>query len=397
MLGICRLRPTIVSYPWGSRTGIAAFLGRRPAEEPEAELWMGAHPKAPSEVEVDGRWTSLAALVEAAPQDVLGRRVADRHGSGLPFLFKVLAAGRALSIQAHPDRRQAAAGCRREDRLGIPRDAPRRNYRDASHKPEILYALTPFSALRGFRPAAEAFELMAQAGVAEALPEACAALRAGDLKGFFTAYMALDQGRVAAVLAAALETIAAAATDDGAFARVLELARQFPGDRGVLAPLYLHLLELEPGQALFTGPGVLHAYLEGVGLELMASSDNVVRGGLTDKHVDVAELLAILRFETQPPRLLSSTVAAGERRFETVEGLQLSVIDVREGLAHERGGGRSVEILLCGEGRGVVREVSRTAEVAFTRGDALLVPATVPGYRTEGDATLYRAAVAAGV
>ncbi len=301
MLGICRLRPTIVSYPWGSRTGIAAFLGRRPAEEPEAELWMGAHPKAPSEVEVDGRWTSLAALVEAAPQDVLGRRVADRHGSGLPFLFKVLAAGRALSIQAHPDRRQAAAGCRREDRLGIPRDAPRRNYRDASHKPEILYALTPFSALRGFRPAAEAFELMAQAGVAEALPEACAALRAGDLKGFFTAYMALDQGRVAAVLAAALETIAAAATDDGAFARVLELARQFPGDRGVLAPLYLHLLELEPGQALFTGPGVLHAYLEGVGLELMASSDNVVRGGLTDKHVDVAELLAILRFETQPP------------------------------------------------------------------------------------------------
>ena len=195
MIGISKLRNSIQAYAWGSKTGIADFLGREPAAGPEAELWMGAHPRAPSAVEIDGEWVSLADVVRAAPVEVLGPRAA-RDGAALPFLLKVLAAGRALSIQAHPDQRQAAAGCRREDAAGIPRDAAQRNYRDASPKPEIIYAWTPFTALRGFRPPAEIHRRMRRVGLPERAPEIGEALERGDLEGFFDAYMALAGRRL---------------------------------------------------------------------------------------------------------------------------------------------------------------------------------------------------------
>ena len=288
MLTISRLRNPIQTYAWGSRTGIADFLGRPPADEPQAELWMGAHPQAPSEVEIDGRWRSLAEVVDAHPREVLGDAVVARHGPALPFLFKVLAASRALSIQAHPDRVQAVAGCRREDDLSLSRRAPERNYRDPNHKPEVILAVTPFVVLRGFREPADILEQMQHLDLPELLPEACRALGAGDLEGFFSDYMRLAPARLDAVLARALTGIDA--TGDGEVDRwIAKLDRQLPGDRGILAPLFLHLEELTPGEAIFTGPGVLHAYLEGVGIELMANSDNVVRGGLTCKHVDVDE------------------------------------------------------------------------------------------------------------
>ncbi len=390
MLGISRLRNPIQTYAWGSRTGIADFLGRpSPAGEPQAELWMGAHPKAPSEIEIDGRWRSLAEVIDEHPKEVLGDRVVARHGTTLPFLFKVLAAGRALSIQAHPDRGQAIAGCRREDELGISRLAPERNYRDSNHKPEVILAVTPFVILRGFRAPEEILESMRRLELPELMPAAGRALRAGDLEGFFGAYMSLDGEQLDAVLARALAAIEAAGGDGEADHWVAKLERQFPGDRGILAPLFLHLKELAPGEAIFTGPGVLHAYLDGVGIELMANSDNVVRGGLTPKHVDVGELLRILRFEPEPPRLLASTVTGGERRLETVAGeFDLSVIDVEPGRSH-RGPGGSVEILLCAHGRGCVR--ASTVALDFGQGDALLVPAAAGSYLIEGNATLFRA------
>ncbi len=395
MINISKLRNPIQNYAWGSRTAIADFLGRpSPAAEPQAELWMGTHPGALSEVEIDGRWVSLADAVAAHPEQVLGSEVVARHGAELPFLFKVLAAGRALSIQAHPDRRQAAAGCRREDDLGIPRSAPERNYRDASHKPEVIYALTPFHILRGFRPAAETLVRMDRLDLIELMPEIGNALRAGNLQRFFSAYMALDPERLHAVLARARARIEAGDAGGEACAWVAKLERQFPGDRGVLAPLFLYLSKLSPGDAVFTGPGVLHAYLEGLGVELMANSDNVVRGGLTGKHVDVSELLKILRFEPEPPAALSSRRAGGERRFAPVaEEFDLSVVAVASGKVHHAGGG-SVEILLCSRGGGFVRTAGE--ELAFTRGDSLLVPAAAGSYRIEGRATLFRAGVPAG-
>ncbi len=402
MLGISKLHNSIRHYAWGSRTGIAEFLGRpSPAAEPEAELWMGAHPGAPSEVEIGGRRVSLAEVIAEHPREVLGA-AADLHGATLPFLFKVLAAGQALSIQAHPNRRQAAAGCRREDELGIARDDALRNYRDANHKPEVLCAVTTFVVLRGFRPPAEILDLMRPLGLPDALPEVGSALRSGDLESFFGAYMSLERERFDAALARALVRIGdrhGTGTDtgtdtdtDNAFAWVEKLERQFPGDRGVLAPLFLHLLELSPGEAIFTGPGVLHSYLDGVGIELMANSDNVVRGGLTSKHADVQELLRILRFEPETPRLLSSITDRGVRRYQTVAGeFDLSVLEVEpEAPCQAPGGGAC--ILLCTRGRGTIRSTG-DAPLAFDRGDCLLVPAAAGSYLIAGSASLYRASV----
>jgi mannose-6-phosphate isomerase len=259
----------------------------------------------------------------------------------------------------------------------------------------MIVAVTPFVILRGFRPPTETLERLDRLALTELMPEVGDALREGDLERFFSAYMALEPGRLRTVLERALARIDAgdAGGDDGAAAWVVKLEGQFPGDRGILAPLFLHLLELAPGEAAFTGPGVLHAYLEGTGVELMASSDNVVRGGLTPKHVDLEELLRILRFEPQPPRRLGSTVAGGERRFDRVaEEFGLSVVEVASGEVHRDGGG--VEILLCSRGRGLIQGASG-GSLAFGRGDSLFVPAAAGGYRLEGDAALFRAFVPA--
>ncbi|MCP3963288.1 MAG: mannose-6-phosphate isomerase, class I [bacterium] len=393
MLTIHPLRNQIQAYSWGSRSALAELLGRPvPAEEPQAELWMGAHPRAPSSIRVEGIWRSLADVVAERPEELLGRRVVERHGRELPFLFKVLAAERALSIQAHPDREQAAMGCRREDALRVPRDAARRNYRDDRHKPEVLYALTPFRMLRGFQPAAEILARLRDLDLCSIAPELCEALAAADLKGFFTAYMSLEEERWRHLLSVALSRAEARAAGDAGCACVLELERQFAADRGVLAPLFLHFVELRAGQAIFTGPGVLHSYVSGLGIELMANSDNVVRGGLTSKHVDVGELVEILRFEPRPPRLLSSGARGGACRIESMaEEFALDRLEVTVGTAVEAEGERGVEILLCTAGAGTA--TAQDSELTFARGDSFLVAGRVASYRVAGTATLFRARV----
>ena len=393
MIGISKLHNPIQSYPWGSRTAIAEFLGLpAPAAAPQAELWMGAHAKAPSALEVGGQSKSLPEVIRQSPREILGDSIAEDFDDTLPFLLKVLAAERALSIQAHPDARQARAGFARENGLGLPLSAPQRNYRDPRHKPEILYALEPFWILRGFRPCADIVARLRPVGLLQDLGDAGAALLDGDLERFLSAYLRLDAARIGEILPPALTRIGARAATDDAYRWVVELDRQFPKDRGVLAPLFLHLLELQPGEAIFTGPGILHAYLSGVGVELMANSDNVVRGGLTTKHVDVEELIAILRFDDAPPRRLGSTVEAGERRFEAESNeIDLAVIEVKAPRPHSRSAEHGVEILLCSAGGGVVRETASGRAAAFARGEALLVPAAVGGYRIEGTATVFRA------
>ncbi len=393
MLGISKLENPIQPYSWGSHTGIARFLGRPyPTVEPQAEMWMGAHPKAPSKVETADGKVRLDDLIRKTPRQILGARVAERFDQSLPFLFKILAAGQALSIQAHPDPSQAAAGCQREDALGISRNDDKRNYRDAHHKPEVLVAVTPFWILRGFRPASEILEHFEPLGLSEWLPETLAALQADDLRGFLASYLALDKSCLAEILPRALERIGDNPESHSVGSWVLELHRQFPGDRGVLAPLFLHLLELQPGEAIFTGPGILHAYLDGVGIELMANSDNVVRGGLTGKHVDRDELLAILRCDTEPPHQLSSTKSGGERVFDRVaDEFALSVVDVNQHQPFEREG-EIVELWLCATGSGLMQEVGGPAQ-PFVQGEAFLVPASVSKLRIDGTATLFRATV----
>ena len=299
------LRGAIRTYAWGSRTAIAEFTGRPvPAAHPEAELWFGAHPADPAWLQTaDGEISLLDRLTED-PEGQLGAAAQARFGGALPFLVKLLAADEPLSLQAHPSAEQAVEGYRREQQCGVPLTSPVRNYRDASHKPELLVALQPFEALAGFRPAAHTIELLHELAVAELEP--FIALLAGEsdadgLRALFTTWITAPQPDldtlIPAVLDGATRYLRAGADRFAAEAvTVLELGERYPGDAGVLAALLLNRISLAPGEGIFLPAGNLHTYLRGVGLEVMANSDNVLRGGLTPKHVDVPELLRVLDF-----------------------------------------------------------------------------------------------------
>ncbi|MEH0845274.1 mannose-6-phosphate isomerase, class I [Micromonospora sp. CPCC 205711] len=300
----------IRDYAWGSRSAIAELQGRPvPSDGPEAELWLGAHPGAPATVDRDGDRVSLVDLLAADPGHWLGERVLDRFGARLPFLLKVLAADAPLSLQAHPDAAQARAGYAAD----ADRTDGRRNYVDPYHKPELLVALSPMAALCGFRDPAVSAEVLAGFGV-PALGPVVDALRTGPaglreaVRLLLTWPAAERTGLVAAVVAAPV------AGGDAELARAL--AEAYPDDPGVLVALLLHHVRLAPGEAIWMPAGNLHAYLRGTGVEIMAASDNVLRGGFTPKHVDVGELLRVLRFEVlDDPVVRPEPVAPGVVRW----------------------------------------------------------------------------------
>jgi mannose-6-phosphate isomerase len=288
------LQAIIRGYPWGSHEFIAKVQGRpAPTEEPEAELWIGAHPDSPSTVDSQ----PLDKLIEAAPKQFLGEQAVQRFGPRLPYLMKLLAAQQPLSVQAHPDSAQASAGFAAEDAAGIPKGSPARNYADPFHKPELLVALEDFDALCGFRPADEAAAALTALGIPE-LDPVVRMLGAGDLRGALRTLLSEDERLVERV--AAHDPLAA------------RLASFYPGDPGVLVALLLNHRTLRAGEAVWMPARTLHAYVEGAGVEIMAASDNVLRGGLTRKHVDVPELLRVLSFESVPiPIIPAERVADG--------------------------------------------------------------------------------------
>lgn len=389
---ILRLRNPIKSYAWGSRTAIPELLGAPASAEPQAEMWMGAHPTAPSDVLTGNGATALDAFVAGDPAAVLGPEVAARYGGALPFLMKVLAAEEPLSIQAHPSRAQAEAGFARESAAGIPLDAPQRNYRDANHKPELLCALTPFSALERFRAPSEVADRMEVLGTRD-LQAVLGALRVEGIGAFFHELMSLADAARRRVLAAARR--AAEGSPDPALDWVGRLARAHPGDLGALAPLYLNLVTLEAGEALYLPAGELHSYLEGMGIELMANSDNVLRGGLTGKHVDLPELMSTLSFEHGPvERLRAKEVVTGERHYRTpADEFALSVLEVGPHQIYESASERNVEILLCTQGACRLGGRAGESSLEVRRGDSVLLPAALGGYRVEGEGVIYRAQV----
>ncbi|WP_104180329.1 mannose-6-phosphate isomerase, class I [Arthrobacter sp. B0490] len=373
------LRP----YAWGSERAIADLLGREPSGGPEAELWVGAHPDSPSAVvHADGTREGLHEVIDRDPAGLLGGPVAERFGNRLPFLLKVLAAGSALSLQVHPSLEQAAAGFDAEEAAGVPRDAGHRNYRDRNHKPEMIFALTPFEALCGFRPLPEAGEVFTVLGAAVApgspahdlLDTVAARLASGDhtaLRETFT--LLLDApGEVVDEVEAAADRARSTAGAPGSavagdLATVAELSRQYPGDPGVLVALLLNRVSLRPGEALYLSAGNIHAYLSGLGIEVMASSDNVLRGGLTPKHVDTAALLATVVFEPLAPPALAphSTFLDQELYRPPFDEFQLQRIELADPAAGPRG---------PGEGAGGTGGV---ADSALTAGESL-TPAHVP-------------------
>ncbi|WEH17556.1 mannose-6-phosphate isomerase, class I [Streptomyces sp. VNUA24] len=381
-----RLDNTVRPYAWGSTTAIPQLLGVAPTGEPQAEMWMGAHPGAPSRT---GRGP-LTEVIDAAPERELGSRTVARFGPRLPFLLKLLAAGAPLSLQVHPDLAQAREGYEDEERRGVPIDAGHRNYKDANHKPELICALTEFDGLCGFRDPLRAADLLAGLDVdslkpyvdlLHARPEEAA------LREVLTAILGADPEETAHTVT---EAAAACARLGGAYAPYADIAHHYPGDPGVLAAMLLNHVTLQPGEALFLGAGIPHAYLNGLGVEIMANSDNVLRCGLTPKHVDVPELLRVVRFEATDPGVLRPEAAPdGEELYETpIDEFRLSRYVLPEATAPHDLTRATPQILLCTAGS------VRAGEHTLAPGESVFVPADERA-EVSGPGTLFRATVIA--
>lgn len=403
------LRGALRTYAWGSHTAIAEFTGRpSPTPHPEAELWLGAHPGDPARLEGDGGERSLLDAITTDPEGQLGAATRERFGDALPFLAKVLAAEEPLSLQAHPSAEQAMEGFAREDRLHIPISAPTRNYRDRSHKPELLVALGPFEALAGFRPVARSIELLRALTVADLDPFVnllSGQADADGLRALFTTWITAPQADldvlVPLVLDGAVAYLRSGATEFVREAKtVLQLGELYPGDAGVMAALLLNRISLAAGEGIYLPAGNLHAYLHGVGFEVMANSDNVLRGGLTPKHVDVPELLRVLDFTPTDESALRprSTREGIEIVYDTpapefaVSLLRLDGADLGHEIdAPSRHDGP--QVLLCTEGS--VQVHGKSTVLTLDRGAAAWVAADDGPIRLVADqpAALFRATV----
>ncbi|WP_240930596.1 mannose-6-phosphate isomerase, class I [Isoptericola sp. BMS4] len=392
-----RLDNPVRDYDWGSPTLIPELLGRAPDGRPAAELWLGAHPGAPSGLRGAGG-RSLAELVQADPGTVLGTRVSDRFGPRLPFLLKVLAAERALSLQVHPRPHLARAGYHRETRAGLPAGDPRRSFHDEQHKPEMIVALSTFEALAGFRSPRSVRALLD--GLGGRLVDDLRTILDGtsSTAGVRAATERLVAARTsptcAADVAEAVASVAARHADPArpaatarADATVLTLAEQHPGDPGALVSLLLNRVTLEPGEAMFVPAGEVHAYLSGLGVEIMAASDNVLRAGLTTKHVDAGALLECASFAPRPPARPETTVTGADSVVTTyrapVDEFALTFADVVDGdpvgLAAS---GPRIVLALDGE----ARLLTAAGDVTLRRGESCVVPDAAGALTVDGTA-----------
>ena len=396
---VLRLDNPILNYAWGSRTAIAELLGREtPSREPEAELWMGTHPKAPSLIEFDGQTIVLSDWITRHPIQILGENVANRFGNQLPFLFKILAAAEPLSIQAHPDLEQARQGYERENRADIPLEATYRNYRDDNHKPEIICALTDFWGLNGFRPHKDLSQQLVRfcpENLASFHSSLCRGSSDDTLKKLFGRLMMMPASEKGEVISETIAHATDASSDDVEARWILKLADRYPGDIGILSPIILNLVHLTPGQAMYLPAGQLHAYLEGVGIELMANSDNVLRGGLTPKHIDVDELMQILIFEPSASGIMSANmISETEHRYTTpAEEFLLVKLVLSPPEIHTAPNDRNVEILLITEGQAELKVDATKEQMYLNGGDSILIPAAAGSYQLIGRAEVFMATV----
>ena len=385
-------------YAWGSTTAIPELLGESPGDEPVAELWFGAHASSPSALE-DGR--TLLDLLTDDGEAQLGSDVIARFGRGLPYLLKVLAAEHPLSLQVHPNLEQARSGFAVEQAAGLALDAPERCYRDANHKPEVWFALTPVEALCGFRAPRRAAELFADLDAP--LARSIAAMLREDpspsgVRTVFTALLATstrpDAAAVSAVAAACQARLENSSPSPRADGNVALLESEHPGDPGVVASLLLNPVSLQPGESVFIPTGGVHALLSGTTVEVQASSDNVLRAGLTTKHVDVHALLATVDYVAAPPIRLAPETFHGSTRvfYAPVDDFELSVTTLEAGASGQQPvPGRGPRIVLCVDGQVEVR--SERESLVLSRGQALFAGAVDGPLTVGGVGTLVQADV----
>jgi mannose-6-phosphate isomerase len=389
-----RLDNPIRDYSWGSATDIPDFLGLQPDGSPQAELWMGAHPSDPSTVLRGGTATPLPELIAQDPVGELGPVVLQRYGARLPFLFKVLAAAKPLSLQVHPDKQHAEAAYAAEVSSG----AVERDYPDDNHKPELLCALRDgFEALCGFRPVPDTVALLDDLAAPEltAYRQLLAGSPGADgLRALVTEILTTRDDHTA-VIAAVRESCARLAAGDGRWAAACAayagLAAAFPGDPGVLVALLLNHAVLAEGDALFVAAGVAHCYLRGFAAELMASSDNVLRAGLTSKRVNVSEVLRVLDFRPGPLRVLRPERDGSEETYPVpVADFRLS--RMRPGTDGFTLPDSRPQILLCVAGT-VLLSAPDGTELTLRTGQSAYLPARCAGVVATGPGTILRATV----
>ena len=380
----------IQGYDWGSHDALTTLFGiPNPAGKPQAELWMGAHPNGCSEVVLAGDVQKLSTLINSAPAAVLGDATQARFGS-LPFLFKVLCAENALSIQVHPSKAQAEAGFAREEAAGIDIKASNRNYKDPNHKPELVFALTPYQAMNGFRaiPAILAlFERVKLATIADLVAALAANQHEAGLQHFFHQLLILTGPRKEEALAGLL-AYAAAHQDEETFALVTSLAAQYPGDVGLFSPLLLNVVTLQPGQAMYLDACTPHAYVRGTGLEIMANSDNVLRAGLTPKYIDVAELLDCTRCLAKPDDqiLLSPRMEGAVQHYDVpVPDFTFSVYPAGEHALTTT----SAEILFAIDGTVILQQGKQS--LRLEKGQSAFIPAATGSYQLLAEGRVARA------
>ena len=404
-----RARP----YQWGSTSAIPGLLGKPPAEGPVAEVWLGAHPDDPASVGVGTSIVddsqlypsrvppgppsqSLAEWIAQDPEAALGESVVERYGTSLPYLLKVIAPAEPLSLQVHPTIEQAEEGFAAEETAGVPRSAPDRNYKDRNHKPELAYALTTFEALAGFRARRRIGEVLKglDAPLAQRLR---AVLGMGGVRGAFE-YLVREQTRPSPEeVAEVAEACAARPAADSPSARAdrvaAMLSERHPGDPGVVASLLMNPVTLNPGEALFLSAGTVHAYLSGVAVEIMAASDNVLRAGLTRKHVDVPVLLAVLNSSASPPTRIAPELvkAAVSTFYAPVDDFELSEIRLRDANTRVRVRGIGPRTVLCLQGAAQLEAGGRVRSVIA--GQAVFVPASDGRLTMRGIGHLVQAAV----
>ncbi len=392
-----KLDGRIRNYAWGSETAIPRLLGREADGTPQAEYWLGAHPTAPSLL---GGSVALDQHIAANPE-VLGDASRDAFGERLPFLMKVLAAHRALSIQVHPSREQAEEGFANENAAGVPLDSPERTFKDDWPKPELLVALEDFEALVGFRDPHETAELFAALEVGVSLDSVLGPLteRRGSvaLAEVFLDVLSLDDERmhlVTEVCAAAVKHMDAPGPL-GAFARTaVELDEHYAGDPGILAALLMNRVSIPVGKGVFLPAGVMHAYLRGTGIEVMANSDNVIRGGLTPKHIDVSALIGVVEFAPHPVEFETATETSPGIVVYPQKCPEFSLwrleISPDQGSVTLPGSDRARIVMLTA---GHLRLGSQDRDIEVRQGESVFLPADPRPVTASGDAQAFLSSV----
>ena len=398
-----RIDGFIQQYAWGSTHALHDLVGVTPDGSRWAELWLGAHPLAPSPVAGSGM--GLDRFIAQHPRHHLGEQVMRAFGDSLPFLLKVIAPDQPLSLQVHPTREHAQESFAAEGAAGLALDSPERNYRDDNHKPEMVLALEPFEALCGFRTPRKALGLVENldSALAQSVRQllhdypSAQGMRAA-FRRLVTPAMRPDPGLVEQLAEACQARLAAGDSPSPRIDRaVAMLHEKFPGDPGVAAALLMNPVSLQPGEAMFVPAGIIHSYLSGLAVEIMAASDNVLRAGLTPKKVDADELLQCVSVKAAPPIRIAPEKLTDHTRayFAPIDDFELSVTQLDARAASFRPAhvipGSGPRILLCLAGDILVE--SSTGRQRMRRGDAVFVPAAADSVKAGGHGTLIQASV----